>query len=165
MSVTGLIHTMNQMIQIHQTLLELSQQKTSILVANQVDKLNQIVNKERNIIKEIKELDNRRIDEINEFLLEKGYKPNPKITIEDFSKLIFKADEKHSIKEAQEKLLRIIGKLKEHSQLNQSLIEQSLAFIEYSLDIVLGPPEDEVVYHKPLQQQNMKRSGIFDRRA
>jgi len=165
MSVTGLIHTMNQMIQIHQTLLELSQQKTSILVANQVDKLNQIVNKERNIIKEIKELDNRRIDEINEFLLEKGYKPNPKITIEDFSKLVFKADEKHSIKEAQEKLLRIIGKLKEHSQLNQSLIEQSLAFIEYSLDIVLGPPEDEVVYHKPLQQQNMMRSGMFDRRA
>jgi flagellar biosynthesis/type III secretory pathway chaperone len=165
MSVAGLIQTMYQLIQIHQVLLELSQQKTSILVMNQVEQLNQIVNKETSLIKKIKELDNQRIIDINEFLLEKGYKPNPRITVEDVTKLVFKADDKRALEDAQRNLLRIIEELQELNQLNQKLIEQSLAFIEYSMDIVLGPPDDEVIYHKPLQQQNVKRNGIFDQKA
>lgn len=165
MSVKDLIQTMDQLNQIHESLLELSKSKTSILVQNQVDQLNQIVNKENSLMKQITKLDHQRIDIISQFLLLKGYKPNAKITVDDLTKLVFKAEEKMALKSAQEKLLGTIEQLKQLNQVNQKLIEQSLAYIEYSMDLVLGPPEDEVVYHKPTHQQNSKRNGIFDSRA
>jgi flagellar biosynthesis/type III secretory pathway chaperone len=165
MSIQGLIQSMDKLIQIHSTLLELSEQKVSILVTNQVDKLNQIVNKETSLIKRITELDHQRIEDINDFLILKGYKPNPNITVEDLTKLVVRIEDKQSLKESQRKLLAMIDKLKELNHLNQKLIEQSLAYIEFSMDLVLGPPEDEVIYQRPEQHQGIKRSGIFDSRA
>jgi len=165
MSVKDLLQTMDQLNQIHESLLELSKLKTDILVQNQVVQLNQIVNKENSLMKQITKLDLQRIDNISQFLLQKGYKPNAKITVDDLTKLVFKAEEKLLLKGAQEKLLGTIEQLKELNQLNQKLIEQSLAYIEYSMDLVLGPPEDEMVYRNPSQQQSQKRNGIFDSRA
>jgi flagellar biosynthesis/type III secretory pathway chaperone len=166
MSVEGLIQTMDKIIQIHLLMLELSEQKTNILVYNQVDKLNKIVNKETNLIKQITQLDQQRIEDISEFLLQKGYKPNPKITVEDLIKLVVKAEEKKSLMDRQKQLLSTIDKLRQLNQLNQKLVEQSLSFLEFSIDLIIGPSEDNVVYQNPIQQhQGIKRNGIFDSRA
>jgi flagellar biosynthesis/type III secretory pathway chaperone len=166
MSIQSLKQTMDQLIQIHLTLVELAEQKTGILVLNKVDKLNQIVNKETSLMKKITELDLQRIEDISGFLIEKGYKPNPKITVGDLVKLVVKVEEKKLLTDSQHQLLNTIDKLREINRLNQKLIEQSLAFIEYSMDIVLGPSDEDVVYRNPShQQQGMKRSGMFDSRA
>jgi len=166
MSLQGLTLIMDKLIKLHRTLLELSELKTSILVKNQMDDLNQIVNKETNIIKQIMQADQRRIEEISEFLIEKGFKPNPKITVKDLIKLVYKADEKQALGEKQELLLSMITQLQELNVRNQKLIEQSLLFINYTLDLVYGPPEDNVVYHKPSNhQQGTKRANYFDSRA
>jgi flagellar biosynthesis/type III secretory pathway chaperone len=166
MSIQGLTQTMDQLIQIHRALVELAEQKTSILVMNKVDKLNQIVNKETSLMKKIMELDFQRIEEISGFLTEKGYKPNPNITVGDLIKLVVKAEDKKQLTDSQRQLLSTIDKLREINSLNQKLIEQSLAFIEYSMDIVLGPSDEDVVYRNPShQQQGIKRTGMFDSRA
>jgi flagellar biosynthesis/type III secretory pathway chaperone len=165
MSIQSLVQTMDKLVQIHLLLLELSEQKTNVLVHNQVDHLNKIVNKETNLIKQIAQLDQQRIENISEFLLEKGYRPNPNITIADLIKLVVKVEEKQSLADRQKQLLGTIDKLRQLNQLNLQLIEHSLAFIEYSLDLVLGPPEDDMIYHRPTQQQNTKRNGMFDSRV
>jgi flagellar biosynthesis/type III secretory pathway chaperone len=166
MSIEGLIETMDKLVQVHLLMLDLSEQKTDILVQNQVDKLNKIVNKESNLIKQIVHLEQQRIEDISEFLLQKGYKPNAKITIEDLIKLVVKAEEKKSLADKQKQLLVAIDKLRQLNQLNQKLIEQSLSFLEFSIDLILGPSEDNVVYQNPVQQnQGIKRNGIFDSRA
>jgi flagellar biosynthesis/type III secretory pathway chaperone len=166
MSVQGLIDTMDKLNQVHLALLELSEQKTAVLVQNEVDKLNQIVNKETNLIKQISQLDLQRIQDIRDFLIQKDYKPNPNITVADLIKLVVKAEDKKSLMDAQKVLLETIDKLKDLNQLNHKLIEHSLAFIDYSMDLLLGPPENEVVYQNPThQQQGIKRNGMFDSRA
>jgi flagellar biosynthesis/type III secretory pathway chaperone len=166
LSVQGLLQTMSKLIQVHISLLELAERKTNILVLNQVDKLNQIVNKETSTMKQITILDLQRIEDISSLLLERGYKPNPNITVGDIIKLVVKADDKKLLSDAQKQLLSTIYKLREKNQLNQKLIEQSLAFIEFSMDLVLGPSDDGVTYQNPLhQQQGLKRNGMFDSRA
>jgi flagellar biosynthesis/type III secretory pathway chaperone len=166
MSIQGLMQTMDRLIQVHQALVELAEDKTGILVLNKVDKLNQIVNKETGLMKQITELDLQRIEDISGFLIEKGYKPNPNITVGDFLKLVVKAEDKKLLTDSQQQLLNTIDKLREINSLNQKLIEQSLAFIEYSMDIVLGPSEEDVVYRNPSHQhQGIKRAGMFDSRA
>jgi flagellar biosynthesis/type III secretory pathway chaperone len=164
MSIQSLIETMDRLVQIHLFLLDLSEQKKDVLIKNQVDKLNKIVNKETSLIKEITLLDKQRIEYISEFLVQKGYRPNPSITVGDLIKLVVAIEDKRALEEKQRALLGTIFKLKKLNQLNAQLIEHSLAFIEYSLDLVLGPPEDDMIYHKPSHQQSTKRSGMFDSR-
>lgn len=166
MSIESLKQTMDQLNAIHLTLLELAEQKTGILVINKVDKLNQIVNKETSLMKRITELDLQRIEDISGFLIEKGYKPNPRITVGDLVKLVVKMEEKKLLTDSQRQLLTTIDKLRKVNSLNQKLIEQSLAFIEYSMDIVLGPSDEDIIYRNPShQKQGIKRSGMFDSRA
>lgn len=166
MSVQGLLETMVKLIQVHVSLLELANQKTNILVLNQVDKLNQIVNKETSIMKQITALDLQRIENISNLLIEKGYKPNPNITVGDLIKIVVRAEDKKLLSDAQKQLLNTIEQLREKNQLNQKLIEHSLAFIEYSMDLVLGPSDDGIIYQNPShQQQGIKRNGMFDSRA
>jgi flagellar biosynthesis/type III secretory pathway chaperone len=163
MSIPGLMQTMNQLIQIHITLMELSEQKTKIIVLNKVDQLNQIVNKETSLMKRITELDHQRFNDISDFLIEKGYKPNANITVGDIVKLVVKADEKKHLIDSQRQLLSIIDKLRELNHLNEKLIEQSLKFIDYSLDLLLSPADDDAIYHNPsLNNKGMKRIGMFD---
>ncbi|MNV89067.1 FlgN protein [compost metagenome] len=80
-------------------------------------------------------------------------------------KVIFKAEEKIALAESQKNLIEAISKLKERNSLNQKLVEQSLAFIDYSLDLVIGAPEDDMMYQNPQRQKNNNRLGIFDTRA
>lgn len=56
--------------------------------------------------------------------------------------------------------------MKSVNNFNQELIEQSLSFINYTVDLVLGAPEDDVIYQNPNQQTyGTKRLSVFDTKA
>ncbi|MFD0680761.1 MULTISPECIES: flagellar protein FlgN [unclassified Paenibacillus] len=166
MAFQALIQTMTELNEIHDTLFELAELKKQVLIRNDVEQLTQIVSKENKLVKQIGELDRQRVEVIGQFLIEKGYKPNPKVTVSDLTKIIFNIDDKKTLLGLQKQLLATIRKLRELNQLNQQLIEHSLSFIDYSLDLYVGPPEDDIIYSKPRQNTNgNKRLGIFDTRA
>ncbi|MCD1260849.1 flagellar protein FlgN [Paenibacillus athensensis] len=164
-TIQALLETMNRLQTAYEALLELSLEKTQVLVRNDVDQLNFIVNKENKLMRGIVEADQLRVQVINEYLIARGYNPNPKITVSDLVKIIFKAEEKQSLAEAQRSLLEIVARLKERNAVNQQLVEQSLYFINYSLDLVIGAPEDDVVYQNPHQAKGGNRMGMFDTKA
>lgn len=166
MSIQTLLDTMERLQAAHEALLELAQDKTQIIVSNDVDQLNLIVNKESKWIRIISEANHQRIQLINSYLISRGYNPNPLITIGDLIKVIFNAQEKQALSQAQQNLLATVKQLKSVNGFNQELIEQSLSFINYTVDLVLGAPEDDVVYHNPSQQPyGTKRMGLFDTKA
>lgn len=166
MSIQPLLDTMDKLQEAHEELLELAQVKKQILISNDVDRLNIIVNKESKFVRGIAESNQERLQHISSYLISRGYNPNPKITIGDLIKVIFKAEEKQALSQAQQKLLETIQHLKQYNTLNQQLIEQSLAFIDYSVDLVLGAPEDDVIYRNPaLTNSRTKRMGVFDSKA
>jgi len=166
MSIESLLKTMSRLQETHEALLGLAQEKTQVLVRNDVDHLNMIVNKESKWIRVIAEANQERIQFIGSYLLSRGYHPNPKITVADLIKIVFKAEDKQALSEAQRQLLATISKLKELNDVNQQLVEQSLSFINYTVDLVLGAPEDDIVYQHPSQQNyGVKRPGLFDTKA
>jgi flagellar biosynthesis/type III secretory pathway chaperone len=166
MSLQAVFEIMEKLIEAHQNLLDLAEQKKRALIQNDIGQLTAITNKESRLIKQVAELDQQRIHATGKFMLEKGYRPNPHVTISDLTKLIFKLDEKKSLQALQQTLLQTINKLKAANELNRQLLEQSLAFVNYSLDLLLGPPEDEAVYRNPQQQgYGFTRQGLFDSRA
>jgi len=166
MAFEALIQTMTSLNDIHESLLELAERKKQVLIHNDVEQLMQIVNKETRMIKQIGELDQQRVEAIGQFMIEKGYKPNPKVTVSDLTKIIFNVEDKKLLLGKQKQLMGTIHKLRDMNRLNQQLIEQSLAFADYSLDLIAGPPENEYTYQKPQQPTyGAKRPGLFDTKA
>lgn len=165
-SFEQLLDVMHSLDAAHHSMLDLAEQKKHALIRGDVEDLTRIVAKENKFIKQVGELDRQRVEAIGQYMIEKGYKPNPRVTVSDLTKIVFQAEDKKRLMEAQKKLLGAIRKLREINQLNQQLIEQSLAFIDYSLDLMVGPPENEVVYQHPQHAGGgAKRTGLFDTRA
>ncbi|MEC0267587.1 MULTISPECIES: flagellar protein FlgN [Paenibacillus] len=166
MSIQLLMETMSKLQEAHEALLVLAREKPRVLVKNDVEQLNNIVNKESRWIRGIQELNLERIQHIGSYLISRGYNPNPKITVADLVKIIFKAEEKQLLMQAQQKLVETMKTLKAENEINQQLIEQSLSFINYTVDLVLGVPEDDVIYQRPNQvPYGAKRPGLFDTKA
>lgn len=166
MSVHEVTQTLEQLIALHEQLLELGETKRQVLIRNDVDELTRITNRESKLGKEIDGVNQLRLEATARFLQGKGYRMNPSVTVSDLTKLVFNAEEKNALVSVQRSLTDCLNRLREQNDLNQKLIEQSLSFINYSIDLVSGP-EDEAIYRNPgLQQgQSGKRSGYFDTRA
>jgi flagellar biosynthesis/type III secretory pathway chaperone len=158
---------MAELNEVHQVLLDLAGRKKQVLIHNQVDQLNGIVNQENKLLRRITALDQQRVEAIGAVLMQRGYRPDPRITVSDLIRLIFRAEDKQALKESQEMLLATLDQLREQNALNQQLIESSLAYINYSMDLMTGPPDDDTIYHHPIQssQGMANRIRTFDTRA
>lgn len=165
MSVAGIVQLLENLTELHRPLLELGEQKKQVIIDNDVERLNQIAAQENKWIKRILDLEKHREQATEAFLSKHGHPPVRNMTISELAKLVFNINEKQALLAAQMKLMDIMAKLKSVNELNQSLIEQSLAFINYSLDLLMGP-EDDTVYRNPAQQTSTSnRQGYFDTRG
>lgn len=166
MSIQPLINVLDQLIALHEELLKCAEEKTPVLVKNEVTTLNDIVHKESKMVKHMEELERKRVQSIGEYLISRGYNPDPRVTVGDLIRIIFKADEKKLLQVRQQALLKIVKKLQSVNELNAQLIKQSLHFIDYSIDLIVGAPEDDAMYQNPNQQRyGQRRQGVFDSRA
>jgi flagellar biosynthesis/type III secretory pathway chaperone len=157
---------MEKLVELHRELLALAKEKTPVLVHNQIDQLNAIIHKENRLIRQVADLDRQRVQIIGEYLISRGYTPDPRVTISDLIKIIFKAEDKKALMNAQKKLLDSITELRKLNEVNQKLIEQSLAFINYSLDLLVDDPDQDAFYRNPNgQAYSPSRNGLFDTRA
>jgi flagellar biosynthesis/type III secretory pathway chaperone len=165
-TINAVLETLEKLIEIHQVLITLAKEKTHVLVKNQVDHLNSIMHKENKVIKQVEELDQLRVKDTAEYLLSRGYSPDPRVTISDLIKIIFNADQKKALSDVQQRLFSDMMELRKLNEVNQKLTEQSIAFITYSLDLFTQSPEQDAFYQNPHQQNNISaRNGMFDTRA
>ena len=161
-----LIAVLEQMEQSHRDMLALSQVKREVIVKNDVDQLIAIMNKESKFMKQQEPLDTQRLHAVHELLQERGIKSMLNLNITEISKLIFDPADKQRLFEVQKRLAGTLQELKEINQLNQKLIEQSLMFIDLSMDMFASRPEQDATYQHPADKQgNPGRMGLFDTRA
>lgn len=166
MSIQEVVQIMNQMTELHEYLLDVGEQKRSVLIHNDVGTLTKLINKESKLIKQITELDQQRISMVHSFLQEKGVTPQANFTVSKLITIVFKSEEKKQLTDAQVRLCSVIDKLKAQNELNRQLIEQSLAYINYTIDSLIGP-EEETVYQDPRQNNpsSQRHTGMFDTKA
>jgi flagellar biosynthesis/type III secretory pathway chaperone len=164
--IQQLIDVIGRLTHAHKALLTLAEQKKNALIGNHVDEVSAITNKETRISRTIDQLLKEQADATNAFFRSKGFQPTRAITVTELSRLIAEPELKDELLRAREALLATIELLATANQLNQQMIQQSLSFVNYSIDLVVGPDEDPV-YRNPLGQGNVaaKRTGYFDSRA
>lgn len=162
-----LIKAMDVLADLHGELLTVSSAKREVLVRNEVDQLNQIVSREGKLIRLIGEADQQRIKAMSDYLLRRGYHYDSRITVSNLIKLVFKSEEKQQLLQAHQRLVAILAELKKVNELNNQLIQQSLSFIDYTLDLFTGASTEEATYTNPMKNRSngSKGLGYFDARA
>ena len=164
MTMNAVLSHMEDMLSLHQLLLDVSEGKKQAIIANQVKDLAEWVSKESRLMKQVTAKQNLWRDTVAGLLVSLGRNPENSMTIADIAALVAPNEGGHQLLSLQQQLLDIIHELKARNQSNQQLIEQSLAFINYSLELSSGGFGQEMVYHNPSHSGQQLNGNILNNR-
>lgn len=165
MSVTLILDYLRQMNELQERMLESAHRKQQVLVRNEVQALTEVLMVESKLMKLMNELDAVRSQAVSSFLKEKGIRSQIQLNLTEITKLIFDMEQRNQVIEAQRVLTNTVMELKKVNETNQHLTKQSLAFIDYSLNLMIDYPEQDTTYQPPSARSGYKQSGLFDTRA
>ena len=74
-------------------------------------------------------------------------------------------EEKEQLQAIYENFIYVLADLKNQEKLNRELMEQSLQFVELSLDLLKPNHEKNMNYDKKQVQQNKASQSVFDSKA
>ncbi|WP_150270519.1 flagellar protein FlgN [Paenibacillus tepidiphilus] len=166
MPLTTLIESLERLDEAHLRMLDLAAVKKQTIMDNKVNGLIDIMNQESKLMKQIGILEEARSEAAYAYIQSVGIRSNLQLNLTELTRLVFDPEDKMRLQHIQQKLSDTLHRLKHANDLNQKLIEQSLSFIDYSLDLLVGRPNQEFTYHHPSDKSSgSARPGIFDARG
>lgn len=147
----------------HKSLNEVAKRKTDIIVKGDIQGLQTILNDENKHIKAIQQLNNLMLQAGESFLAQVG-SPEP---ISLSAVIQYAENDKQHLLEKKAQLEDQMSLLRKQNSLNQELLEQSLQFVNLSLDMLI-PDIDSMNYGRSEesdQEINQKKRSIFDSKA
>jgi len=144
---------------LYQTLLELGKKKQEIITKGMVKELDQITQVEQSLVLQIGKEEHRREKVVE--MIRKEVSLRDDITV---SELIFHLDEEDQIvlEEERQKLMKILSSIKETNDLNKVLIQDSLEFIKFNLNLLTRTEETGSYGQNRGRNQATQRNNLFD---
>ena len=165
MAVQDIVRILDEQAELYGQLLETANEKTPVLVKGDVDQLNAIVQKERKLIARAEQLEQQRILETHRHFVSLGYISRMN-TLREVIQSVNQPELKQKLIDQQRALSGLLEELRRVNELNQQLIRQALAFIDYSIGLAVDDPAEDIVYQHPQKNPGgAGRTGIFDTRA
>ena len=166
MAARELIESLRLMLQLYRQLLDLGKQKKDQVIGNRLNDLTDTLAKETRILKQLTEAEKARVQAVLTFQRSLGLKENPQAKLADLAEMIVGRSEKREALELLDEIGRVAAELRELNERNQALVRQALEMVEFTLDLLAGPPEEEAVYQAPTQKPaEPKRISRFDAKA
>lgn len=159
MAIQAIIRSLKELIQSHQGLLEISEQKTALITDGSIEKLQTLLVKERKEIRLLEQAEEKRQAGVEAWFQEK--QANREATLTNMLEIITDETEQKQLETATIKLTEIITNLKQQEDLNHSLLNQSMQFVQLTMGM-MNPSIKEINYGKQKHTTaNMNRS-VFD---
>ncbi|MEN2768732.1 flagellar protein FlgN [Ornithinibacillus xuwenensis] len=163
MSLNVIIEKLEKLTSIHQQLLELSFEKTTVVKEGAVDKLQAILIKERKFVQQLEQAEDNRKKEVDAWFLEHNLKLDEATITNMINHL--DASEKKELEESAVRLSEVILKLKQQEQLNMALIQQSMQFVQLSIDLMSPSLKNMNYGNKADKDQSTINRSVFDSKA
>lgn len=167
MSLQLLCRNLREIIVTNKHILQLATEKKEILIAGNIDALARIVQQESELIKTMSKLESERQHLVNNIIQQYDMQQD-EVRLSDLLAQIPSSTEKEELSQLFIELSVILSEIHSLNELNQQLIENSLEFVNYSIDLFTDPA-DEQVYQKPIAHDhgslNYQRRSIFDTKA
>ncbi|MGG4439865.1 flagellar protein FlgN [Brevibacillus fortis] len=151
---------LDNLIQLHKALYTLASHKKEVLLKGIVDELVAITRQEQKLIKGVTEAEAARQQVVKELTAQKGFALQEG-TLAELIKLTTSAEEKMRLISCRNELSRIVTELRDANDLNQQLLEQSLSFVNMTLDLITDTPEDDFIYGKPTSDTYRQANRTF----
>jgi flagellar biosynthesis/type III secretory pathway chaperone len=146
--LTALYEILDNLTNLHRALYTLAIQKKDVLIKNEVDQLVAITQQEQKLIKAVAAAEDARLEAVRVIYAEKGIALGES-SLAELIKLTTGAEDKSRLTHYRNELIRIVSELREANELNQQLLEQSLSFVNRTLDLITDSPEEDFIYSNP----------------
>ncbi|MGM0841695.1 MAG: flagellar protein FlgN [Bacillota bacterium] len=164
MSATNLTTTLEKLYKLHKSLFDLSMDKTDVIKKGDMSELDRVLKDEQKHLAAINTVEADRKRESSHYLQSRGVHLNEAPTISQCIELS-SPDEQETLAHWQQKLVDIIGELKDQNELNQKLVYQSLQFVNMNLSMT-QPQPDQSTYSRPNgEKKSPTGRSMFDSKA
>ncbi len=131
--ISDLIEIFNKQIILYNDLLAISNEKKNIILKNDIETLNTMNTVENNIISKINRLEKERIVIINDICDVLSINADG-FTLSSLADSLNIEEDKQAVLKIRDELNDIIGTLTKINELNKTLIESSLDYVNFSLN-------------------------------
>ena len=131
-----LISTLSQEKDLYVALLPIAEEKTKAIIANDLERLQEITDREQEAVGRVNALERKRNEVINNMGIVLGRKPQ-ELTLTELILVTEKQPkDRAALSELKEKLGDAVKKLEELNERNRVLIQHSLEMIEFNMNLV-----------------------------
>ncbi|MCL2386794.1 MAG: flagellar protein FlgN [Defluviitaleaceae bacterium] len=162
--IDQLTDVMNQQAERHTELHGLSLEERDAIIQNDIEQLQKLVGLKNILVSQNSRLEKQRIALVNDIAEVMGHKIED-ITLSNVIDILKdQPEDQERLREAGTKLREAVTKLQDVNELNKSLLESSIEFVEYSLNALrstLSPEPPEYPTQRPTQGGN-DGTGTFN---
>lgn len=151
------------MTKLHEELLTLSKAKTEAVKQSDNEQLVKVLTKERQVIQKIEQLERAREQLVDQFFTQLDIQSEEK-TITDLLEAIEDPIRKQELEQSVAKLIQLIVSIRENEQLNSELLQQSMQFVQLSLEMI-QPQAQNISYGDHAKQKRTdsgQKKSVFD---
>lgn len=163
--INSVIGILNSEHDLYMDMLEISKSKKDVIVKGKVTELDKLVKLEQNMIFDIGQLERKRESEVSKLCGILGMN-SAKINISELMQAL-QPEQNRRLEEVQGKLRKVLAELKIANDLNGQLIQQSLEYIDYSINLVAGTGMETGSLYEDLGRNKNKQldKNIFNAKA
>ena len=138
--LSDLINILKEQTKRFEELKGLALEKKDIIIKNDIDELQKITNLESIVVTQTNRLEKKRMAITSDIAMVLG-KQGEELDLKTLEELLPDQPEKAELAEVGRQLRSVIQELKEANELNNSLIQNALEFVEYSLNVIRSTAE------------------------
>ena len=162
-SKEDLLNILKEEKNLYQKLFEIAEEKNEALVNNEIDKLIEIVENDREVIADIEAKDQERNDKIQEIKTEFEIK----LEKDSYSNLIEKLPEDwgEALNPIREELIELTDEFHSLNEQNQKLLEQALELNQISFETVMQNIKDEDTTYSNTAKNKKEQPRIINKQG
>lgn len=135
-SLNKLIQTLEEMTDAHTRLLNLAEEKRTILVDGKIQELQSLINRESYCVDEIERLEQKRKQLVQIYIAQMGL-TSEFFTLEELINIQNDATTKTTLDYITKQLRGLVHKITQLNESNQQLIHTSLSYVQYSIGMLV----------------------------
>jgi ABC-type phosphate transport system auxiliary subunit len=155
----SLISQLEEEDQLYEELIQLLEEEKHIIIQNKRTQLTSNIQQQELLFNEINDVETQRVEMLNQFANSKNI-PFEKLSLPRLVPMIMHPQIRHKLQYLQKSLKNKTEEIKYLGELNRTLIQQAVAFIDLSLDLfsdVINSNQDKV--YSPYGAINMAGEG------
>ncbi|AUJ23288.1 flagellar protein FlgN [Virgibacillus dokdonensis] len=160
MSLKTLIDILEKLLHLHVEFVDLSKMKTNVVKNGDVDTLSSIIARERKLSRKMEKVEKERQQYMATWF-EVNQPQEQEQTVTTLLSQVESEKDKEQLIELTTELMRTMAQLKQQEQLNRMLIQQSLQFVHFSLDL-MNPTIESMNYGTDKEKQVRSKQSLFD---